>query len=255
MNRIPRTQIRGLIEARPTRSCTMWRSAIPRTQIRGLIEASGEPTKQQRKFAIPRTQIRGLIEAHQAVPRVPLDRPGFRGLRSAASLKRARAAPARPDPLPIPRTQIRGLIEAARRAFVRRPAAAIPRTQIRGLIEARVIGWGSGSGARFRGLRSAASLKPSARAARPQRGPRFRGLRSAASLKRPRRPRPASVPIGIPRTQIRGLIEARSTTAEAPSSSRIPRTQIRGLIEAGTRSSSPSGKTGLDSADSDPRPH
>src|SRR5690554_2222467 len=110
--------------------------------------------------------------------------PRFRGLRSAASLKRARLRVAGRHPRGIPRTQIRGLIEASRGAWPATRRRAIPRTQIRGLIEA-------------------SASQPSHRAAQ-----RFRALRSAASLKRKLAAPQLEHLTMIPRTQIRGLIEA-----------------------------------------------
>ena len=84
---------------------------------------------------------------------------------------------------------------------------------------------------RFRGLRSAASLKPHHQTHPAAVPAGFRGLRSAASLKQHPPPELADDPLRIPRTQIRGLIEARTDEwGEVPVM--IPRTQIRGLIEA-----------------------
>ena len=205
----------------------------------------------------------------------------FRGLRSAASLKRGRKPEPARDDIEIPRTQIRGLIEAERLRALGAEVEEIPRTQIRGLIEASCR---PGSRrlyqARFRGLRSAASLKPAGRAGATGRRlgiPRtqIRGLIEAHALL-PVGRGPAE---GIPRTQIRGLIEAAGDRqAWRVPTPPIPRTQIRGLIEADTpacharRSSGrfrglrsaaslkprhdPRGRRpGRDSADSDPRPH
>ena len=67
---------------------------IPRTQIRGLIEAERVANAlNQREGRIPRTQIRGLIEAVFAT-RINVARfTRFRGLRSAASLKQILRGP------------------------------------------------------------------------------------------------------------------------------------------------------------------
>src|SRR5690606_26365171 len=65
-----------------------------------------------RDGVIPRTQIRGLIEAHARPASSAVPPAGFRGLRSAASLKRPRRGVLPIILLVIPRTQIRGLIEA-----------------------------------------------------------------------------------------------------------------------------------------------
>ena len=135
----PRTQIRGLIEARLLRrGSALAALADPRTQIRGLIEAAARRRSGSVGHRDPRTQIRGLIEA--SWPRTSgsaLSSP-IRGLRSAASLK--------PDlerhdfyigHTIDPRTQIRGLIEAEGAPDrAGRAAGHDPRTQIRGLIEA-----------------------------------------------------------------------------------------------------------------------
>src|SRR5690606_4221828 len=62
-------------------------AAIPRTQLRGLIEAVTTISASGGRCCIPRTQLRGLIEAHLARD-VAHNVQEFRGLSSAASLKR-----------------------------------------------------------------------------------------------------------------------------------------------------------------------
>ena len=113
------------------------RSVDPRTQIRGLIEAaSPEAWSRPAGPSDPRTQIRGLIEASRGRPGAGAPRGPIRGLRSAASLKRAPDAGAQAGFICDPRTQIRGLIEASLPARPARGTPGDPRTQIRGLIEA-----------------------------------------------------------------------------------------------------------------------
>ena len=133
----------------------------------------------------------------------------FRGLRSAASLKREQQPVQPRRAADDPRTQIRRLIEASTRTrggsrsccAIRglRSAASLkrdrlprllgrhwpdPRTQIRGLIEAAPPPVARRSAQSIRGLRSAASLKLALPEGRPyERLLAIRGLRSAASLK------------------------------------------------------------------------
>src|SRR5690606_9980554 len=86
--------------------------------------------------------------------------------------------------------------------------ATTPRTQLRGLIEAGRPGEPPTGSRGLRGLSSAASLKLAHRGLALARESGLRGLSSAASLK-----------------PMRALCSVRSTTV-------TPRTQLRGLIEA-----------------------
>ena len=133
----PRTQIRGLIEARRCGLST----GPARPPIRGLRSAASLKLALGRlvraaQIIDPRTQIRGLIEATSPARRRPPAAAPIRGLRSAASLKHLYAAAVAYDSLPI-----RGLRSAASLKLIAPVVAddvppADPRTQIRGLIEA-----------------------------------------------------------------------------------------------------------------------
>ena len=158
---------------------------------------------------IPRTQIRGLIEARTSHRKPATPPAGFRGLRSAASLKRPAHGRA---------------TRAARRFRGLRSAASLKL--------ALDADWRREYWLRFRGLRSAASLKLALDADwRREYWLRFRGLRSAASLKH---------------RLVKCIVECTNNA--------IPRTQIRGLIEACTGPPRCCSRCS-DSADSDPRPH
>ena len=133
---------------------------------------------------IPRPPSRGLIEATMKPTRLPVDKE-------------------------IPRPPSRGLIEAGSGFRAHSRLREIPRPPSRGLIEANSIPIAlTTSGAQFRDLQVAASLKRS--------GDQF--ARNQACQ--------------IPRPPSRGLIEAPPAPALSPRRRGIPRPPSRGLIEA-----------------------
>src|SRR5690606_13917720 len=136
----------------------------------------------------------------------------FRGVSSAASLKPGLAlAPGRRDVI-IPRSQLRGLIEAIRRPGCSSGWWVIPRSQLRGLIEAMIFDAQVHSRRdTFRGVSSAASLKLAPCAGLTALYRPFRGVSSAASLKLVRLHVVGKLAAPIPRSQLRGLIEARTS--------------------------------------------
>src|SRR5690606_33307380 len=275
--RTPRTHVRGLIEAirgrsgaaRPARLRGLTSAAslkrpdgiplghrgleTPRTHVRGLIEASSTASATSSGVATPRTHVRGLIEADARSSRRGRRRCRLRGLTSAASLKRVTRPLANEDLAVTPRTHVRGLIEAVWAPVPPRAARRLP------------------------GLTSAASLKLHAAEQVVLDERRLRGLTSAASLKPGDAIAPASSRIATPRTHVRGLIEASAPCGMSGGGARTPRTHVRGLIEAPTApvclpparetprphvrglieapSTPARARSGVDSADSRPRPH
>ena len=157
----------------------------------------------------------------------------IRGLRTAASLKRARRST-----LGIFSRPIRGLRTAASlkllaAARVDATAAVYPRPPDRGLIEARSPSCSSPPGRRtIRGLRTAASLKRVWELVGDEREAAIRGLRTAASLKLRSAIGRAGKGRRYPRPPDRGLIEARLAARAGAGHPSYPRPPDRGLIEA-----------------------
>ena len=156
----------------------------------------------------------------------------------------------------LPRSQDRGLIEAAcsRHSGLPSPPFRGRKTaaSLKRLGSARLISWRKRT---FRGRKTAASLKRrfgSPVAASNSRS--FRGRKTAASLKPSVAANCAICCCCLPRSQDRGLIEARGWWVAALTAMPLPRSQDRGLIEA-SGPLAPPFACARPSAVARPRPH